>query len=79
MILSLKLQAIPSLMKTVVSILPLPFWVSYDNECHSLSPYLSIQYTVGKDVTVSNEMIILNSIVLPHKELSYSYKNQIIL
>jgi len=30
-------------------------------------------------VTVQSELIVLNSIVLPHKELGASFKNQIIL
>ena len=33
----------------------------------------------GCSVTIPAEVVILNSIVLPHKELSRSYKNQIIL
>ncbi|KAE9555290.1 hypothetical protein FO519_001541 [Halicephalobus sp. NKZ332] len=41
-----------------------------------LNPSLTI---LGSDVHVSNEQIILNSVVLPYKDLSASYKNQIIL
>lgn len=33
----------------------------------------------GCNVTIPAEVVILNSIVLPHKELSRSFKNQIIL
>lgn len=41
-----------------------------------LNPSLTI---LGSDVHVPPETVILNSIVLPYKELSSSYKNQIIL
>ncbi|VDD91193.1 unnamed protein product [Enterobius vermicularis] len=41
-----------------------------------LTPSLTI---LGSDVHVPSETVILNSIVLPYKELSSSYKNQIIL
>uniref|UniRef100_A0A7E4VZB0 NTP_transferase domain-containing protein n=1 Tax=Panagrellus redivivus TaxID=6233 RepID=A0A7E4VZB0_PANRE len=41
-----------------------------------LNPSLTI---LGSDVHVSNEQIILNSVVLPYKDLSASYQNQIIL
>lgn len=41
-----------------------------------LNPSITI---LGYSVTVSSEMILLNSIVLPHKELTRSYKNEIIL
>jgi len=34
---------------------------------------------LGSNVVIPREVIVLNSIVLPHKELSGSYKNQIIL
>lgn len=33
----------------------------------------------GRNVTIPGEVIVLNSIVLPHKDLSQSYKNEIIL
>lgn len=33
----------------------------------------------GRNVTIPGEIIVLNSIVLPHKDLSQSYKNEIIL
>ncbi|XP_047225553.1 mannose-1-phosphate guanyltransferase alpha-A isoform X2 [Girardinichthys multiradiatus] len=33
----------------------------------------------GCNVTIPSEVIILNSIVLPHKDLNHSFKNQIIL
>ncbi|TKR92597.1 hypothetical protein L596_007222 [Steinernema carpocapsae] len=41
-----------------------------------LNPSLTI---LGSDVHVPRETVILNSVVLPYKELSSSYKNQIIL
>uniref|UniRef100_A0A8B9PKA9 GDP-mannose pyrophosphorylase A n=1 Tax=Apteryx owenii TaxID=8824 RepID=A0A8B9PKA9_APTOW len=41
-----------------------------------LTPSITI---LGCSVTIPAEVVILNSIVLPHKELSRSYKNQIIL
>ena len=30
----------------------------------------------GRNVTIPGEVIVLNSIVLPHKDLSQSYKNE---
>ena len=33
----------------------------------------------GQGVTVHSELMVLNTIVLPHKELVTSFKNQIIL
>lgn len=47
----------------------------FNNE-GKLNPSISI---LGSNVAVPSEMILLNSIVLPHKELSRSYKNEIIL
>ncbi|XP_078260456.1 LOW QUALITY PROTEIN: mannose-1-phosphate guanylyltransferase regulatory subunit alpha-A-like [Rhinoraja longicauda] len=41
-----------------------------------LNPSITI---LGCNVSIPAEVIILNSIVLPHKELNRSYKNQIIL
>uniref|UniRef100_V9KU38 Mannose-1-phosphate guanyltransferase alpha-A n=1 Tax=Callorhinchus milii TaxID=7868 RepID=V9KU38_CALMI len=41
-----------------------------------LNPSITI---LGCNVTIPAEVIILNSIVLPHKELNRSFKNQIIL
>lgn len=41
-----------------------------------LNPSITI---LGCFVTVPSEEILLNSIVLPHKELTRSYKNEIIL
>uniref|UniRef100_A0A914DXM8 Nucleotidyl transferase domain-containing protein n=1 Tax=Acrobeloides nanus TaxID=290746 RepID=A0A914DXM8_9BILA len=41
-----------------------------------LNPSLTI---LGSDVHVPHEQVILNSVVLPYKDLSASYKNQIIL
>jgi mannose-1-phosphate guanylyltransferase len=41
-----------------------------------LNPSITI---LGNSVTVPSEKILLNSIVLPHKELNRSYKNEIIL
>lgn len=41
--------------------------------------YLSSSFFVGCFVQIPAEKILLNSIVLPHKELSRSFKNEIIL
>jgi mannose-1-phosphate guanylyltransferase len=41
-----------------------------------LNPSITI---LGQGVTVQSELIVLNTVVLPHKELTSSYKNQIIL
>ncbi|XP_076304587.1 mannose-1-phosphate guanylyltransferase regulatory subunit alpha-B-like isoform X5 [Tachypleus tridentatus] len=41
-----------------------------------LNPSITI---LGCNVQVPSEVIVLNSIVLPHKDLAASYKNQIIL
>lgn len=41
-----------------------------------LNPSITI---LGYSVSVPSEMVLLNSIVLPHKELSRSFKNEIIL
>lgn len=41
-----------------------------------LTPSITI---LGRNVTIPGEVIVLNSIVLPHKDLSQSYKNEIIL
>ncbi|RWS23129.1 mannose-1-phosphate guanyltransferase alpha-A-like protein [Leptotrombidium deliense] len=41
-----------------------------------LNPSITV---LGSNVQVSSEVIVLNSIVLPHKELTRSYKNEIIL
>lgn len=46
------------------------------NNAGQLNPSITI---LGGHVVVPSEVIILNSIVLPHKELTGSYKNQIIL
>lgn len=46
------------------------------NNSGQLNPSITI---LGGHVVVPSEVIILNSIVLPHKELTGSYKNQIIL
>lgn len=46
------------------------------NSSGQLNPSITI---LGGHVVVPSEVIILNSIVLPHKELGGSYKNQIIL
>jgi len=40
--------------------------------------YISIVIP-GQGVNVCSEQMVLNSIVLPHKDLAISYKNQIIL
>ena len=36
-------------------------------------------FITGCNVVIPREVIVLNSIVLPHKELNGSHKNQIIL
>ncbi len=41
-----------------------------------LNPSITI---IGSSVMVPNEVVIRNSIVLPHKELHSSFKNEIIL
>ncbi|ELT91800.1 hypothetical protein CAPTEDRAFT_169555 [Capitella teleta] len=41
-----------------------------------LNPSITV---IGSNVQIPSEVIVLNSIVLPHKELNRSYKNQIIL
>ncbi|EDO44783.1 predicted protein [Nematostella vectensis] len=41
-----------------------------------LTPSITI---LGRNVSIPAEVVVLNSIVLPHKELSQSYKNEIIL
>lgn len=41
---------------------------------------LSVEvFPTGCNVTVPAEVIVLNSIVLPYKDLPHSYKNEIIL
>lgn len=46
------------------------------NSDGKLNPSITI---LGSFVTVAPEKVLLNSIVLPHKELTRSYKNEIIL
>ena len=41
--------------------------------------WLVFLFCAGRNVTIPPEVIVLNSIVLPHKDLSQSYKNEIIL
>ena len=36
-------------------------------------------FTAGNDVRVPSEVVVLNSIVLPYKELGDSTKNEIVL
>jgi mannose-1-phosphate guanylyltransferase len=36
-------------------------------------------FSIGNNVTIPGEVVVLNAIVLPHKELVTSSKNQIIL
>lgn len=38
-----------------------------------------LSFVSGEDVTIADEIMVLDSIVLPHKNLSYSYKHEIIL
>ncbi|XP_014662486.1 PREDICTED: mannose-1-phosphate guanyltransferase alpha-A-like [Priapulus caudatus] len=46
------------------------------NNAGKLNPSITI---LGSDVQVPGEVIVLNSIVLPHKDLAGSFRNQIIL
>jgi len=39
----------------------------------------SIFFSKGNNVTIPGEVVVLNAVVLPHKELGSSSKNQIIL
>ncbi len=52
------------------------FWIAY-NRVTFANMFLIL--VAGSGVQVPSEVIVLNSIVLPHKELNRSYKNQIIL
>lgn len=36
-------------------------------------------YVIGKEVTVADEIIVRNCIVLPHKELKSSYHSEILM
>eukprot|EP00088_Acartia_fossae_P040057 TRINITY_DN4169_c0_g1_i1.p1 TRINITY_DN4169_c0_g1~~TRINITY_DN4169_c0_g1_i1.p1 ORF type:complete len:426 (+),score=90.60 TRINITY_DN4169_c0_g1_i1:46-1323(+) len=57
-----------------------PFAKMENNPLFNVSGQLNPSITIlGGHVVVPSEVIILNSIVLPHKELTGSYKNQIIL
>lgn len=44
-----------------------------------IKPQLFFFCVSGRNVTIPGEVIVLNSIVLPHKDLGQSYKNEIIL
>ena len=46
------------------------------NSAGRLEPSITI---VAEDVTVANEIMVFNAVVLPHKQLTHSYKNEIIL
>lgn len=46
------------------------------NAAGRLEPSITI---VGEEVVVDNEIMVLNSIVLPHKRLTECHKNEIIL
>ena len=41
-----------------------------------LNPSITI---IGSNVTIPNEIVVRNSIILPHKELAHSHQNEIIL
>jgi len=57
-----------------------PFAKMENNPLFNISGQLNPSITIlGSNVVVPSEVILLNSIVLPHKELGGSYKNQIIL
>ena len=44
---------------------------------HDFGQFVTV--CAGQGVSVDSELIVLNTVVLPHKELTSSYKNQIIL
>lgn len=48
---------------------------------HTLSSLqqLLTDYVIGKEVTVADEIIVRNCIVLPHKELKSSYHSEILM
>jgi len=57
-----------------------PFAKMENNPLFNVSGQLNPSITIlGSNVVVPSEVMLLNSIVLPHKELGGSYKNQIIL
>ena len=57
-----------------------PFAKMENNPLFNINGQLNPSITIlGSNVVVPSEVILLNSIVLPHKELGGSYKNQIIL
>jgi len=57
-----------------------PFAKMENNSLFNVSGQLNPSITIlGSNVVVPSEVMLLNSIVLPHKELGGSYKNQIIL
>ena len=54
----------------------------FDNAILASAPCtfkFKLNVSLGSNVQIPGEVIVLNSIVLPHKELNRSYKNQIIL
>jgi len=57
-----------------------PFAKMENNPLFNVSGQLNPSITIlGSNVVVPSEVMLLNSMVLPHKELGGSYKNQIIL
>ena len=53
---------------------------SLQRECSRWCSYSKINlYCAGSNVSIPGEVVVLNSVVLPDKELDASYKNQIIL
>ena len=57
-----------------------PFAKMENNPLFNINGQLNPSITIlGSNVVVPSEVILLNSIVLPHKELGGSCKNQIIL
>lgn len=58
-----------------ITILGKPVWIF----SHRGNFIFIVVIILGCNVQVPGEVIIMNSIVLPHKELRGSYKNQIIL
>jgi len=45
---------------------------------HSIVLFVFLSFK-GNNVTIPGEVVVLNAVVLPHKELGSSSKNQIIL
>ena len=70
-ILSLPPSPFSSLSPFSLSLPPFSPFLSFSLSLHSPSP--------GQGVSVRSELMVLNSIVLPHKDINRGYHNQIIL